>query len=366
MIRVLHELSSLDGGGVAKLLVDYYSHIDHETVHFDFLIYDYYDEGIYEEPLRRMGCTIYKLPIFKKEKIKCLKEMRKVISEGKYDIVHSHRGSRGLFTLFYAKKYKVKKRIAHSHIAYEPVSGVKQKINKIVAFITKNLATDLFACGRDAGIYMWGKKSVADGRVQIMTNAIDIQKFKFEQKTREIKRKELGVEDKFVIGIVGRLSEQKNYPFLLKVFKAVSESDPNATLVIIGRGEDEDKIKAIAHALKIEDSVLFLGARNDVPELLNSMDLFVLPSLYEGLPVVLIEAQANGLPAIISDRITDEMNVTDLIKQLPINQSEELWITTIKTITSNTSERDKYASVVKEAGYDIVSAANELQKIYLK
>lgn len=140
MVRVLQELSALDGGGVAKLLYDYYRNMDHTKIHFDFLIYDYYENGMYEEPLKDLGCTIYKLPRIKKDKIGYLTGMKKIIKDGNYDVVHSHMGSRGLFVMYYGKKYKVPKRIVHSHIAYEPVSNAKRKVNAMLASIAKHYA----------------------------------------------------------------------------------------------------------------------------------------------------------------------------------------------------------------------------------
>ena len=219
MVRVLQELSALDGGGVAKLLYDYYRNMDHTKIHFDFLIYDYYENGMYEEPLKDLGCTIYKLPRIKKDKIGYLTGMKKIIKDGNYDVVHSHMGSRGLFVMYYGKKYKVPKRIVHSHIAYEPVSNAKRKVNAMLASIAKHYATDLFACGKDAGIYMWGKKASAEGKVHIMTNAVDTDSFQFSNVLRIQKQEELQITGKFVIGIVGRLSEQKNYPFLFSAYK---------------------------------------------------------------------------------------------------------------------------------------------------
>ncbi|MBR3355599.1 MAG: glycosyltransferase family 1 protein [Oscillospiraceae bacterium] len=366
MIKVLHELSSLDGGGVAKLLYDYYLHMDREKIRFDFLIYDYYDKGIYEEPLRKLGCNIYVLPVFKRSKRECLRQMRDIIHNGNYDIVHSHRGSRGLFVLWFAKQSKVAKRIVHSHIAYEPVGHIKMIENKILSFICTTLATDLYACGKDAGVYMWGKKNVLAGNVSIMTNAIDTAMFRFSQTTRQNKRKELNLKEEPVVGIVGRLSPQKNYPFLFRVFKQVLTQIPNAKLLVVGRGDLENELKAEVNKMALSDSVLFLGVRDDVNELLCSMDVFVLPSLYEGLPVVLIEEQANGLPAIISDRITDEMNVTDLIKVLPISgdNSEEIWSDIIVKTCNKSTVRDGYADKVKESGYDIVEEAKKMQEFY--
>lgn len=364
MIRVLQELPSLDGGGIAKLLFDYYSNMDREHIHFDFIIGDFYSEGIYEKPLRDMGCKIYRLPQFKKERRVFLRQMKEIVKNGNYDVVHSHMGARGAFLAYYGKKYNVKKRIAHSHLANKPGTLYAKLNNAFFTSLAEHYSTHLFACGRDAGIIQWGEKNNKNGKIHIMRNAIDIEKFKFSDIMRDKKRKELGVQDKFVIGIVGRLSEQKNYPFLFRVYKEVIQTRDNTVLLIVGRGLEEEKIKKLAADMGIMEQTIFLGVRSDVPDLLNAFDLFVLPSLYEGLPVVLVEAQANGLRSIISDRITNEMNVTDLIEVLPINNTEKEWAEKIINAKSDTINRDKYAEQIAKAGYDIRVESLKMQDFY--
>lgn len=364
MVKVLQELSALDGGGVAKLLYDYYRNMDHTKVHFDFLIYDYYENGIYEEPLKQLGCKIFKLPRIKKNRKEYLLGIKKIIKDGNYDVLHSHMGSRGLFVMYYGKKNKVPKRIVHSHIAFEPVSAFKRKMNSFLASIAKHYATDLFACGRDAGMYMWGKKAFNNDMIHIMTNAIDTESFRFSNKIRIQKQIELDITGKFVIGIVGRLSEQKNYPFLFSAYKKVIEQRDDTVLLVVGRGLEEEKIKRIAYDLNLENSIRFLGIRSDVSELLNAFDLFVLPSKYEGLPVVLIEAQANGVQELVSEKVTKEMDITDLIRYLPIDQAEKQWADAIVSYRIKTSEREKYSNLVKKAGYDIKIESKKMQNYY--
>lgn len=364
MIRVLQDLSALDGGGVAKLLYDYYRFMDHEAVHCDFMIYNFYDEGIYEKPLKEMGCTIYKLPAYSQNAEECTKMQEKIIAEGHYDVLHTHFGIGGFRILRIAKKYGIPKRIVHSHIAYEPY-GVKTRLANIVKRkLNKYYATDLFACGKDAASFMWGKSTLYKGKVRIMKNAIDTHLFKFDNSIRAQKRKELGIEDKLVVGIVGRLSEQKNYPFLFRVYEEVLKLRQDVVLVVIGRGLEEDKIKALAKSMGIYERIMFLGIRDDVPQLLNALDVFVLPSLYEGLPVVLVEAQANGLPEIVADTITDEINITDLIHYLPIKQTEKKWAEMICSYECNCTGREKYADLVANSGYDIRNASLEMENFY--
>lgn len=366
MVRVLQELSTLDGGGIAKLLYDYYRNIDHNKVHFDFVISNYYDKGIYEDYFTSQGCKIYKIAKKTKDKETYLNQIEEIIKNGNYDVIHSHYGMYAFDVMQIAKKYGIKKRIAHSHLAYVPTSTVQKLKNIIRRHVAVANATDLFACGRDAGVFMWGKRAVESGKVHIMKNAVDTSKFAFSNEKRIEKRKVLGVEDKFVIGIVGRLSEQKNYPFLWRVYKKVLEKRNDTALIVVGRGTEEKEIKSLAKKMGIYDKISFLGIRDDVPELLNAMDLFVLPSLYEGLPVVLVENQSNGLMSFASDKITNEMAVTDLVKFLPIEGTEDQWAEEICNYKPSIENREFYRQQIIDNGYDIKSASLEMQNFYLK
>ncbi|MBQ9123972.1 MAG: glycosyltransferase family 1 protein [Lachnospiraceae bacterium] len=365
MIRVLHDLSALDGGGDAKLLYSYYSNMDREKVHFDFIVYDFYDNGMLEDPLREMGSSIYHIPRIRRDIKGYLKGMEKVIAEGNYDVVHSHMGGRGLFAMYFAKKHGVKRRFVHSHVAYEPVSKLKRCFDIMLAKTAAFFATDLFACGVEAGKYMWGKKAVNRGKVKIMTNAIDTKTFAFDPLMREEKRHELGVDNQFVVGIVGRLETQKNYPYLVKVWEKVVEQKKDVVLVAVGRGPDEEAIKGQAKELGILKHMKFLGIRDDVPKLLNAFDAFVLPSLFEGLPVVLVEAQANGLFQLVSEKVTDEIEITDLVTFLPIGEEDcQKWADHIVDLSEKAIPREQYAKAVADAGYDIRVEASKMCNIY--
>lgn len=362
MIRILHEVGNLDGGGVARLLYDYYCHMDREKIHFDFIIYDFYKEGILEEPLRQLGSIIYKLPSLQKNKEKCISEMKHIMSEGQYDIVHSHRGPQAFYFLYVAKRCGIKRRIVHSHLAYSNPSIFRRFKNRILLKADKWIATDLFACGREAGIAMWGKHDMMKNKVFIMTNAIDTERFKYSEDKRQQKRKELGLTSELTIGIVGRLEEQKNYPFLLDIFEMVMNKKADAVLIIVGRGSLDEQVRLLAAEKGIEKNVMFLGVRSDVRELLNAFDVFVLPSFYEGLPVVLVEAQANGLPEVVSNAITDEMAVTDLITFLPLGNADE-W--SEKILNAKRKASELYSDIVGANGYGIEQQAKRLQSKYL-
>ena len=294
--------------------------------------------------------------------------MEDIIEQGNYDIVHTHMGVMGYVIMRIAKKYNVARRCMHSHIANEVTSKKSKFASFFRMMIARHYVTDKLACGQDAAIDMWGKKAVENNEVFIMKNAVDTNLFKFNEEKRNQLRKKLALEDKLVLVIVGRLSSQKNYPFLFKTYKKVIEKRNDTVLLVIGRGMEETSIKNLAKDMGLENSVRFLGVRNDVADILNACDCFLLPSLYEGLPVVLIETQANGLTAIVSDRVTTELAVTDVVEFLPISEDAvEIWADKICSYKPLTMDlRKSYFKKIEQAGYDIISASKNMEDIYHK
>ncbi|MDO5131607.1 MAG: glycosyltransferase family 1 protein [Eubacteriales bacterium] len=369
MVKILHELAYLDGGGVARLLYDYYAHMDRARIRFDFMILDDGGEGILEKPLREMGCRIFRLPSLRKDPARRLRRMKEILLEGGYDAVHSHIADRSCILLSMAKRCGVRHRFAHSHIAREDCGRVKRAVNLVFLRRARSAATQLFACGEDAGLYMWGKRAMERGRVRIMRNAVSIDRFRYDPAARREAARELGLEGRHVVGIVGRLEHQKNHAFLLDVFAKLRDLDRDAVLLVIGGGSLADSLEEKARQTGILPQVRFLGVRSDVDRLLNVLDVFVLPSFYEGLPVVLVEAQANGLPAVASDAITREMAVTDLVRFLPCNTDPARWAQEIARILADgpgtARPRESYAGEIARAGYDIVKESRRMQRFYL-
>jgi len=238
-------------------------------------------------------------------------------------------------------------RIAHAHTCDEPET-IKVKLARVFCtFITKMVATDLFACGEEAGRWVWG--DLKTNGVFVMHNAIQTGDFEYDESERDAIRKKLAIDDKFVIGSIGRFCPQKNQMFLLEVFEQVSCDRPNAVLALVGGGEDEVTLKEFVGLKKLEDKVLFLGVRNDVNKLINAFDLFVLPSRYEGLPVTLVEVQVNGLTALVSKNITPEIKINDNIEYISL--LKEKWVNAMTFASNN---RDMFGrEKVVAAGYDI-------------
>ena len=356
-MKILFTLPALDGGGIDKILYDYSIRFP-ENIQCDFLVHTDY-EGILERELKNKGYNIYHVPSLHENRKKYISDTKSIIKSGNYDIIHVNQGYRGLFFLYYAKKYGIKIRIVHSHMAYSPRTLKECVIKIITTNLVKKLATHLFACGNDAAKWMWGKKAFNNGKVYIMRNAINAEQFNFSLQKRERIRDEYNISDKFVIGNVARFSYQKNHELLINIFAEVKKIRTDAILMLIGRGELEDTVKAQVEELGLSDSVMFMGVRNDVPDLTNAMDVFALPSRFEGLPVTLVEIQANGLPAVISDNVTKEMAISKDFAFIPLNQSVEVWAKAIAEM-----RRDESKNLIENTIYDINVAAGELWSKY--
>lgn len=359
MLKILHTIPALDGGGADRILYDYAIRMLDEF-QFDFIVHSEH-EGILEKDLISMGCRVFHVPSLHKNKTEYKKRIAEIIRNGKYDIIHVSQGYRGLFFLYYAKKYGVKTRIAHSHMAYIPERMTEKFIRGCSTFLVKRLSTHLFACGDDAAKWMWGEKALQRGETYIMKNAIDTRRFEFSEEKRNQIREEFHITDKFVIGNVARFSYQKNHEFLINVYNEVKKHREDAVLILVGRGELEEDVKKQVVELGLEDSVIFTGVRNDVPDLMNAMDVFVLPSRFEGLPVTLVEVQTNGLPTIVSEQVTREIDICKNIKYLPL--SIEQWV---ENLNNMEFVRDgENLNYISKNGYNIEIEVEKIKMYYL-
>ena len=356
-MKILEITSELDGGGVDRLLYDYCSRMS-PNIHFDYVVTSDF-KGILEDPLERIGSSVYHLPPFRKQPLVHIRRLKQLYTANNYDIIHDHSGYKSFLSLIIALICGVKVRIAHSHQADIPESFINWLIRKFCTFITVIVATDLFACGENAAIWMWGRSRRK--RVHIMTNAIEVDKFRFSNETRSRYRKMFDVEDKIVLGNVARFSHQKNHEFLLKMFREYHTIVPNSVLLLVGRGELFEDTKLLADRLNIADSVIFLGVRDDVSNILNAMDLFVLPSFHEGLPVTLVEVEANGLASVVSDSVTGEMKINRNVYYYPLHIGAKQWAINITKI--NSFNRD--SSSFDTSDYNIEIASPKMKKFYL-
>lgn len=234
-------------------------------------------------------------------------------------------------------------------------------LHKTFKFLPKIVPNIKLAPSSEAAIYTFGRKQLKQGKVKILNNAIPYQKFIFDNKIRNKMRKDLNIENKLVIGHIGRFNEQKNHKFLIKIFKEIKKENENAMLLLVGKGNLEDEIRRQVEQLKLNDSVMFLGVRKDIPELLMTMDMFVFPSLYEGMPNTVIEAQATGLKCIVSDTITKEANITGLVTYVSLTNDLNIWKNNI--LKNYTYKREDTSKILKQKGYDIKDVSDKFINI---
>lgn len=366
MIRVLNLFTTLDNGGVESFLLNYYTHMNRDLIQYDFVVPGE-KIGFLEERFIKMGCNVFHVPTLHQNPIMQIYKIAHIIKNGQYDIVHCH-GYKSAIGLILGKIEGVNTRIIHSHMAYEDENFSQKLIKVVVTFIINQLATVKLACGIDAAQWLFGEKSLQDGQVTVVNNAINIHDFLFDIQKRNKIRKSLNIENDFVIGNVARLSYQKNQEFLLEVIGKLSNKISNIKLIFVGNGEDFNILKDKVRELDIEDKVIFLGLRKDVKDLLSAFDAFALPSRYEGLPVVLAEAQASGIPSLVSDQVTQEIKVTNQIEYIPLNV--EKWeielIKLYRRRKENIRIRLDEGEKMLGGAYDIESQVLNLMKIYRK
>ncbi len=358
-IRVLQVVTYMQRAGLETMLMNYYRNIDRSQVQFDFLVHRDF-EADYNNEIIDLGGKIYRLPVLNPFGIEYLRKVDQFFRDHpEYKIVHSHLDCLAGIPLKYAKKNGVPVRIAHAHNNNQ----TKNWKYPIKLFCRRNItkyANYLFACSREAGMWMFGTD-----KFEILNNAIDAEQYIYNENVRNKVRKELKIEQStLVLGHVGRFLAQKNHKLLIDIFKKVVEMHPDSVLLLAGDGELQQEIRDKVQKEKLENKVIFTGVRKDIPRLLQAMDVFVLPSLFEGLPVVLIEAQAAGLPCLISERVPDECEKTaGLIQKLNLDSGVEKWAEEVlRTIGMKRRNRLKE---ICEAGFDIKNSADKLQQFYI-
>jgi len=341
-------------GGVETFLMSYWRHIDKNKFQMDFL--SIYPKLCFEDELIKGGAKIHKVSDFKRNPLKYAKELSKILKENKYDIVHINMLSAANFIPFIvAQRCKIKKVIAHSHNTGVPKGIFRRFLHTFCRKIILSNASDFFACSKKAGKWMFG-----DERAKVIHNAIDVKKFSFNEVARKKIRDDFSLENKFVIGHVGRFHEQKNHSFLIDVFAEVYKQDKNAVLLLVGDGELKSAIEKKVENLGLKNAVVFAGVRPDVENFYQAFDVFVLPSLFEGLPLTLIEAQCTSVTSIASEPITREANITELLQYLSFDI--EIWAKTIlEKIGFN---RIDISGKIRDAGYDIEVETIKLENYY--
>lgn len=357
MIRILQVVNDMHRAGLETMLMNYYRNIDRTKIQFDFLTHRK-EKSDYDDEIISMGGKVYYAPrLYPQNYPAYFKYMEKFFDEHpEYQIVHSHIDAMSYLPLLAAKKAGVQVRIAHSH---------NTSIDKDFKYILKQffrlrittVANYYCACGKEAGEFLFKGKNTT-----IIPNAIEVDKFLFEQETREHKREELALKNEFVLGHVGRFSYQKNHKFLIEIFSEVHKKNKNTVLLLIGVGEKEQEIKEQIHTLGLDEAVRFLGNRSDVNELYQAMDVFVMPSFFEGIPVTGVEAQFAELPCIFSTKVPEEVSFTDKCQFITLEESADKWAEAILKV--DPSVRVENSGVSENSWYNIKNAKNILLDYY--
>lgn len=361
-LRILHVIGAMDRGGAETIIMNLYRQIDRKKYQFDFLVHTErkcdYDDEIYSLGGRIFHVPRYLIVNYFSYAGKCKKLMEE---HPEWKIVHGHIGSSASVYLRVARKLN-RFTIAHSH-KMNQLSSPGDVIHKIMTYDNRWIADYFMACSRQAGLDRYGKKIVESNRFLVLNNGIDAPKYCFDPEVRQNLRKQFHIGNELVVGHIGRFVKIKNHEFLLEVFKEVLRIKPDAKLVLVGRGPLEAAMKRKAEELGMKDNVLFLGVREDIPKLLSMMDIFVFPSFHEGLGIVAIEAQAAGLPCVISSTIPDEAVITTDVKKMELTEKAEKWADVIIDM-SEIKERQNNLEDVRKAGFDIGSSVKQLTQVY--
>ena len=354
-IRIAQVLNRMDSGGIETVLVNYYRNMNHARIQFDFY-YANTSSNPNKKALQEMGAGMYPIPSYTKP-LAFHRALYSAFKEKGYQIVHVHLNTMSVFALFAAWRAGVPVRICHNHSTAHWSEGRTTLLKYMLRPFNKLFANRYYACGRVAGRWLYGRRCMCHDQVTIIPNAIDTKRFAYDKMARTQLRKELEIhENSYVIGHVGRFCHQKNHRFLLHVFKDFLLANPDAILLLIGEGKTQKEIRMLADTLDIGQRVIFAGVRGDADKLYSAMDVFCLPSYYEGMPLVAWEAQCNGLPCLFSDQVTREAALRKDVKFLSLERPEA-WLEALM--------HAKRSEMTITDQIDIFSCCRKLEALYL-
>lgn len=358
-IRVLVIIPGLNVcGGMESFIMNYFRNIDRSTIVFDFITHDI-SENSYKDEIFQLGGKIYKLPRFSVSNIKFIKkEYEKILKRNDYRIIHCNMANAAFIYLKIAQKFNIPVRILHSHQDKASDNLLHALRNFPLIRYGVKFSNVNIACSKQAGQYLFRKNDYT-----IINNAIDYSKYTYKDTIREHLRKQFKLEDKFVIGHTGRLTAQKNQEFLIDIFLKIKEKKDNAHLLLIGEGEDRNKLERKINDYNLEKAVTFLGSRKDIDNLLQVIDLFIFPSLYEGLGISLLEAQAASLICFCSETIPKEVDISGNVHFLSLKKSSKEWGEYILNIMEIPNKRTPNIQLNKN--YDIKNNSKVLLNLYL-
>lgn len=374
MIRILF-VSGIPGtGGTEAVMDNICREIDPKMFIIDFLFIGDIseDNSEFTKKIKKAGNKVFYAPRLKDGIKQHRRAVKNVISHGNYDIVHSHLDASGVEILEMAKVCNIKVRISHSHNTSHLIdtNSFIGKIHKLYLEGQRRrihrIATHYIGCSNAAGKWLFGEKILNTDKYITLKNSIHLDEYTFSFARRETIRRKLGIENKIVIGHIGRFDFQKNHPFLLRIFKKFVEIEPESIMLLAGDGEEKKNIQKQSEELQIKDKIMFLGNIDYISDMLQACDLFLLPSFYEGLSIALVEAQASGLPCLVSDAVTIESNISGNVEFLGLDHNEGLWAKEIQKMIREKKSRLGVINIMKEAGFDIKTNITCLEKFYIE
>jgi len=344
-------------GGIENFIYNFFKHINKEQFSFSFI--SMYNHIAYEEEIKILGGKIYYISNVKKNPFKCYLEIKKIIKKEKYDVVHINMlSAANIIPLKAAKKAKAKYIIAHSHNNNIPNSKIKRFLHNINKNKIINYADKLLACSNEAGKWMYGNE-----KFEVINNAIEVNRFKYDSKVANKLKESLNISKKTVYGHVGRFVEQKNHTFLIDVFDFIHKKNPNTMLLLIGNGELKDFIKEKIKSKNIQDSVIIIDENKEVNKYYSVMDYFIFPSIFEGLGIVAIEAQASGIHCFASNNIPKDINIDNSVTFIDINKGAKYFSDQILKYSSKESRENLHEKVLNSK-FNIDKEIIKLENIY--
>lgn len=358
-IRIAQVIGKLKNGGVESVIYNYYKNIDHSRFQFDFYI-DGDSDFTFPQELLDMGARCFIIPPYQKL-FSYLAALIKFFKTNKYDIVHINMNTLSVFSLYAAWIAGVPVRINHNHSTAGKGETKRNIIKYMLRPFSKIFATNFMACSEYAGRWLFGNRFFDKGNVTVLNNAIDFEHFKFNEDKRNTLRNELGISDCYVIGHIGRFMPQKNHTFLIDIFSEVHKKDSDTVLLLVGDGELKEEIECKVKKLRLSDNVLFIDAQSDISKYYQVMDVFCFPSLYEGLGMVAIEAQACSLPVVASTEVPKDIEITSNVKFVPLDKSADFWA---EKILENKAVNRTDAKIDLNCPFDIKTECKKLEHYY--
>ncbi|WP_165247911.1 glycosyltransferase [Adlercreutzia sp. ZJ141] len=360
MKRILHIMNGAVSGGISKVVLTICESLKYDDVVYDCAVYNG-QLGTNGRYLEKLGCNFFVLPLKSRYPIRYMRQLRKILAEGQYDVVHVHYNDTSYYPLFIAKFAGVNIRIAHAHTNRSGRGLKYMAISRLRHLLIRVSATTLAACSKEAAISVFGKS--ASEKAVLINNSINVEVFRFNEETRVSLRDSLGLGSRLVLGCVGNLGEEKNVSFAIQVLNRLIKQGIDASLVLVGDGPEKERLETMCRSLGIKENVLFLGRCSDVQRYLNVFDVFLMPSLYEGFGFAALEAICSGLPALLSTNIPRDFSFYPFVYYLRLEDGPESWAEAIAH-ANRTHNRKDAADIVRRNGYDKSALRSCIQKLY--